>query len=158
MHENLCVEDGIMEKIYFGENSHGQGVYKYSIENKHGMRAVLTDIGAAVVELWIKDKNNKLRDVALGYDEVKLYETEGTYFGATVGRYANRIADAKVEIDGVEYVLDANDNENTLHSGKHSMGKKVWSVKEHTSDKIVFTYTSPHLEQGFPGNAICDVT
>ena len=147
-----------MEKYVFGKNSLNQEVYKYSIKNKNGMKAVLTDIGAAVAELWVRDKDGKFRDIALGYDEVERYEKEGTYFGATVGRCANRIADAKIEIDGVVYELDANDNENTLHSGTHSMGKKVWSVKEHTEDKIVFTYTSAHLEQGFPGTAVCDVT
>lgn len=147
-----------MEKYVFGKNSLHQEVYKYNIKNKKGMKVVLTDIGAAVVELWVTDKNGVLRDVALGYDEVELYEKEGTYFGATVGRYANRIANAKIEIDGVLYELDANDNENTLHSGKHSIGKKIWSVKEYTEDKIVFTYTSAHLEQGFPGTAVCDVT
>ena len=146
-----------MKKQVFGKNSLNQDVYKYVIENKNGMKAVLTDIGAAVVELWVKDKEGVWKDIALGYDDVKLYETEGTYFGATVGRYANRISDAKIEIDGMVYELDANDNENTLHSGKHSMGKKVWSVKEHGENKIVFTYTSPDLEQGFPGTAVCDV-
>lgn len=146
-----------MEKYVFGKNSLNQEVCKYGIGNKNGMKVVLTDIGAAVVELWVRDKNGALRDVALGYDDVELYEKEGTYFGATVGRYANRIANAEIEIDGVVYELDANDNENTLHSGKHSMGKKVWSVKEHTEEKIVFTYTSADLEQGFPGTAVCDV-
>lgn len=147
-----------MEKIYFGENSLNQEVYKYKIENKNGMKVVLTDIGAAVVEIWVKDKNGELKDVALGYDQVGLYETEGTYFGATVGRYANRIADAKFELDGVVYQLDVNNNENTLHSGKPGMGKRVWSMKEHDEDKITFTCSSEHLADDFPGNVVCDVT
>lgn len=147
-----------MQKTYFGRNSLNQEVHKYYIENKNGMKAVLTDIGAAVVELWVKDKSGAFRDVALGYDEVELYEKEGTYFGATVGRYANRISDAKIAIDGIVYALDANDNENTLHSGKESMAKKVWDVKAYEENKIIFTYTSAHLEGGFPGVAICDVS
>ena len=147
-----------MEKQIFGKNDRNQDVYKYRIENKQGMKVVLTDIGAAVVELWVKDRSGTWKDVALGYDDVKQYENEGTYFGAIVGRYANRISDAKIEIDGIVYALDANDHENTLHSGKHSMGKKVWSVKEYIENKIVFTYTSADLEQGFPGTAVCEVT
>lgn len=146
-----------MSKMLFGKASSGQEVYKYEIKNANGMKVVLTDMGAAVVDIWVKDKEACFRDVALGYDEVELYENEGTYFGAIVGRYANRISDAKIEIDGVVYELDANDNENTLHSGKDSMAKKVWSVKEHTENKIIFSYTSAHLEQGFPGTAVCDV-
>ncbi len=148
-----------MKKEVFGKNSIGQEVCKYSIENTKGMKVVLTDIGATVVELWVKDKDGKFRDVALGYDEVELYEKEGTYFGAIVAPYANRIAGAKIEIDGVEYALDANDNSvNTLHSGVNSMAKKVWKVKEWEVNKIVFTYNNKDLEQGFPGNSVCDVT
>lgn len=150
--------ENAMKKNVFGKNSFNQDVCKYSIENENGMKAVLTDIGAAVVELWVKDQNGTFRDVALGYDEVERYEKEGTYFGAIVGRYANRISGAKIEIDDIVYDLDANDNENTLHSGKDSMAKKIWSVKEHTENRIVFTYTSKELEEGFPGTVVCDVT
>lgn len=147
-----------MEKKLFGKTSAGDEVYKYEIQNVNGMKAVLTDFGATVVDLWVKDKAGELRDVSLGYDDVLLYEKETTYFGATVGRYANRIADARFVIDGVEYCLDANNHENLLHSGKHSMAKKVWQVKEYTHEKIVFTYTSKDMEHGFPGTAVCDVT
>ena len=147
-----------MKKIFFGKTQLGEDVYKYEITNSHGMKVVLTDFGATIVELWVKGKDGNLRDVSLGYDTVSEYEACGTYFGAVVGRYANRIADAKIEIDGVCYELDANNNENSLHSGKHSMAKKVWTVKEYTEDSIVFTCTSKDLEQGFPGTAVCDVT
>ncbi len=148
----------IMDKIIFGKTINEEEACKYEIANKNGMKVVLTDFGAAVVELWVKDKNGNLRDVALGYGDVRSYEKETTYFGAIVGRYANRIMNAKIEIDGVTYELDANDNENSLHSGKHSMAKKVWTVKEQKANKIIFTYTSKDLEQGFPGTVVCDVT
>lgn len=68
---------------------------------------------------FVKDRDGNERDVILGYDNVKSYEKEYCYFGATVGRYANRISDAKINIDGVEYKLEANDNENSLHSGSN---------------------------------------
>ena len=147
-----------MNKTLFGTTRKGENVYKYSIANSKGMEAVIMDFGAAIVDLLVPDRDGKLRDICLGYDDVTSYERETTYFGAIVGPYANRISDAKTEIDGIEYRLDANDNENNLHSGYNTMAKKVWTVKEHTENKIVFTYENPHLAQGLPGNMTVTVT
>lgn len=147
----------LMNKIPFGTTSDGQKVSNYSIHNM-GMNVLLTDLGAAVVNICMQDKNQKVVNVALCYGKVLPYEKETTYFGAIVGPNANRISDAKFEIDGVTYELDANDNENSLHSGYNSLAKKVWKVKEHTDHKIVFTYTTKDLEQGFPGNIHCEVS
>ena len=91
-------------------------------------------------------------------EEVSLYEKETCYFGATVGRYANRISDAKINIDGTEYVLEANDNENNLHSGSHGTSGRVWNVKEYKDNEITFTIEDKDLEQGYPGNAVMNVT
>lgn len=145
-----------MNKVSFGKASWGKDAYKYTIGNSKGMKVVLTDLGACVVEIWIEDKDGNLRDVALGYDDVQQYEKEGTYFGAIVGRYANRIADAKFEIDGAEYQMDVNDNENNLHSGAKGIARKVWDVEFHEESKIVFTCVS--ADDGFPGRATCHVT
>ncbi len=131
---------------------------KYTIGNSKGMQAVVAAYGATVIELLVPDRDGNLVDVALGYDNLESYEKETTYFGSTVGPYANRISDAKIEIDGVVYQLDVNDNENNLHSGFNTWAKKVWTVKEQTDNKVVFTYTAADLEQGFPGNITCDVT
>ena len=147
-----------MNKQYFDTTKNGVEVSKYTIENAKGMQAVLTDFGATVVDLLVPDRDGNMVDVSLGYDNVNSYDEETTYFGAIVGPYANRIADAKFELDGVEYKLDANNNENNLHSGFSTWAKQVWTVKEHTANKIVFTYNAKHLEQGFPGNMTCDVT
>ena len=147
-----------MSKTVFGTTNKGKSAYKYVIENSKGMKSVLSDFGATVLELHVPDKNGQLRDVALGYDEIAPYESETTYFGATVAPYANRISGAKTEIDGIEYQLDVNDKVNTLHSGYNTMAKNVWDVKEHTNNKIVFTYKNPHLAQGFPGNMDCEVS
>lgn len=145
-----------MNKNFFGKTSKGIDAHKYSIANTNGMKVVLTDMGAAAVEIWVKDVNGQLLDVALGYDDVQQYEKEGTYFGTIVGRYANRIAGAKYEIDGVEYLLDANNNENNLHSGAKGLARKVWQVAEHEENKIVFTCVAK--DDGFPGTADCRVT
>ncbi len=147
-----------MSKTLFGTTGKGKEAYKYSIENANGMKAVITDFGATIIDLYVPDKNGNLRDVSLGYDSVEPYEKEVTYFGATVGPYANRVSDAKIEIDGIEYQLDVNDNENNLHSGFNTMAKNVWDVKEHTANKIVFSYENPHLAQGFPGNMTVELT
>ncbi|MBQ6812057.1 MAG: galactose mutarotase [Agathobacter sp.] len=145
-----------MNQLSFGKTSKGIDAHKYSIENKKGMKVVLTDMGCAVVEIWVKDATGKYRDVALGYDDVQQYEKEGTYFGAIVGRYANRIAGAKFEIDGVEYILDANNNENNLHSGAKGLAREVWKVAEHSDNKIVFTHVAEN--DGYPGVANCQIT
>ena len=145
-------------KQYFDTTKNGIKVSKYTIGNESGMKVVLIDFGATVVDLLVPNRDGNLVDVSLGYDNVKSYEEETTYFGSIVGPYANRIADAKFELDGVVYELDANNNENNLHSGYKTWAKQVWAVKEHTENKIVFSYSAKHLEQGFPGNSTCEVT
>lgn len=152
----LSEEEVFMNKAAFGKTSLGKETYKYTIENAKGMKVVLTDMGAAVVEIWVRDRERNLCDIALGYDDVKQYEKERTYFGAIVGRYANRIAGASFEVDGMQYHLDANDNENNLHSGVNGMARKVWDVESHEKEKIVFKCISK--EDGFPGTAVCRVT
>lgn len=152
-----------MNIFEFGKTSKGETVHKYWIENSKGMFVEVTEFGATVLQIWVEDKNStqeevSLRGIALEYDNVRSYEKETTYFGAIVGPYANRIADAKFELEGVLYNVDANDNENSLHSGYNSMAKKVWKVKEYTDNKIVFAYTCKDLEQGFPGNIVSEVT
>ena len=147
-----------MNRKSFGTTKQGEAVYTYEISNGNGLKAVLTDFGAAAVSVFTPDKNGKEIDVLLGRDEVSGYEGDGCYFGATVGPNANRIANARCTIDGVVYELDANNNENNLHSGYNTLAWKVWEVKEHTASSITFAISCPHLAQGFPGNASYEVT
>ena len=140
-----------MGKI-FGKNSKGEEVSIYTLENGKGMKVSFIDLGAAVHEIFVKDRNGQLVQVSAVYDNPELYEKQTTYFGAVVAPSANRIADARFEIDGQIYTLDANNNENNLHSGYNTLAKKIWAVKEKTQNKIVFTYDAKDLEQGFPGN------
>ena len=114
-----------MNKTSFGKTHTGEEVSLYEITNDKGMKVLVTDFGATVVSIFVNDKDGNKRDVVLGYDDVSVYEKETCYFGATVGRYANRISDAKINIDGTEYVLEANDNENNLHSGSHGTSGRV---------------------------------
>ena len=147
-----------MEKKSFETTKDGREVFTYRIENGNGMCAVLCDYGATIVDLFVKDRDGNLRDVSAGYDNVTDYEEGTCFFGATVGRNANRISDAKITIDGVEYELGANDNENNLHSGVNGTSAKVWEVKAYTDSAITFSYLSKDLEQGFPGDALMEVT
>lgn len=147
-----------MNKTAFGKLSSGQEASLYTIANSKGLSLAITDFGATVVSIFVKDKNGDTKDVILGYDDVCGYEKNGCYFGATVGRNANRISDSKIEIDGVVYELENNDRGNNLHSGSNSLSRVIWNVAEHTDSKIVFEYQSPDLEEGFPGNATIRVT
>ena len=146
-----------MSKL-FGKTSRGEEVYIYTLKNKQGMQVSFLNLGAAVHELWVPDKNGELVQVSAIYDNPISYEKETTYFGAIVAPYANRISDAKFEIDGQVYETDANNNENSLHSGVNGIAKKIWMVKEQAQDRIVFTYDAKDLEQGFPGNIHYEVT
>lgn len=146
------------KKYLFGKNSKGEDVYKYVIGNGNGMQVTFTDLGAAVTSIQVLDKKKQMREVALFYEDPLLYEKQTTYFGAVVAPYANRIADAKFELDGVCYALDANNFENNLHSGKEGLAKKIWQVAEHSENKIVFAFSVKDMEFGFPGNVDYQVT
>lgn len=147
-----------MGKNHFGETSRGEQVSTYDISNQNGMKVVLTDFGATTVSVFVKDKDGNYQDVVLGYDNAKSYENHWSYFGATVGRYANRISNAKVEIEGQIYELEVNDNENCLHSGSNGVARRVWDVKSYTENEITFVIEDADLAEGFPGNAVMEVT
>lgn len=146
-----------MHKL-FGKTKKGEEVKKYTLQNKNNMKVSFIDLGAAVHEIFVPDREGQLVQVSATYDTPELYESQTTYFGAIVAPNANRIADAKFEIDGEIYQLDANNNENSLHSGYNTLAKKIWQVKEQTESKIVFSYDAKDLEQGFPGNIHYEVT
>ena len=146
-----------MKKL-FGTNSKSEKVYLYTLKNENGMVVTFLDLGAAVHEIFVPGNDGKMVQVSAIYDNPISYETSTTYFGAIVGPYANRISDAKFEIDGQVYETDANNNENSLHSGVNGIAKKIWCVTEQTENKIVFVYDGKDLEQGFPGNIHYEVT
>lgn len=142
----------------FGKNSKGEEVYIYTIKNQKGMKVTFLNLGATVHEIYVPDRDGQMVQVSATYDNPISYEEKTTYFGAIVAPYANRIANAKFEIDGEIYETDANNNENSLHSGINGIAKKIWMVKEQTDEKIVFAYDGKDLEQGFPGNIHYEVT
>ena len=150
--------EGFVMSTLFGKNSKGEEVYIYTLKNQNGMKVTFLNLGATVHEIFVPNKDGQMVQVSAIYDNPLSYEEETTYFGAVVAPNANRIANAKFEIDGVVYETDANNNENSLHSGVNGIAKKIWAVKEQTDCKIIFTYDAKDLEQGFPGNIHYEVT
>ena len=126
-----------------------------TLKSKSGITAGLSSFGATVVSLSVPDKQGNFADIALGYDTIEEYADGNSCFGATVGRFANRIGGAKFTLNGVEYNLDKNDGENTLHSGFFGYNKRVWTVErveDGDEPYVEFGYLSPDGEQHFPGN------
>jgi aldose 1-epimerase len=144
----------------FGKTAAGQAVEQISLTNLNGMRAELITYGATLVSLEVPDNDGNLANVVLGYDTLSEYEAGQSYFGATAGRYANRIAGGKFEIDGVEYALAKNNGENTLHGGIQNFSRKVWTAETSGGEdpSATFSYTSPDGEEGFPGELKVAVT
>jgi len=141
-----------MQKQSFGKTEDGQQTDLYILTNKNGMEVAITNYGGTVVTLKVPDRNGKIEDVVLGYDKLEDYEAGKAYFGATVGRYANRIAHAKFTLDGVTYTLPKNDGDNHLHG---VFNKRVWNPKDVSGSDgqaLELTYVSKGGEDGYPGN------
>ena len=147
-----------MSGIEFGKTKEGNTVTKYLLKNKNGMEVAVMDLGATIVSVLVPDREGVNRDVVLGYDTPQEYQDHTCYFGAVIGRNANRIGGAKVVLDGKEYQLEKNDNGNNLHSGKNGFNSVIWNVEQQKEDEITFSYLSKDLEQDFPGNMTAKVT
>lgn len=127
----------------------------YTLSNKNGMKMMVSTYGGTVAELHVPDKDGKIEDITLGFDSLSSYEDQHPYFGAIVGRYGNRIAKGKFNIDGEEYTLATNNGANALHGGIVGFNKKIWEAKKIEQENQVgleLSYTSPDMEEGFPGN------
>lgn len=142
----------------FGYTKDGTETHLYLLENKNGLKAQVSDYGASLVRLLVPDKEGRIVDVVHGYDNVTGYERGDASIGATVGRSANRIGGAQIEINGVKYELDKNDNGNNLHSGCDYYQKRIWKVADHSSNQITFLLHSPDGDQGYPGALDMHVT
>ena len=140
-----------MEKT-FGNLADGRQARLYTIENGR-LRAEVTDYGASLVSLFVDGV-----DVCLGCDDVRGYEKNGAFLGATVGRNANRMKGASFLLNGETVRLPANEGSNNLHSGPDSWGWRLWEKTAHTENSLTLTIHSPDGDQGFPGNADVSVT
>ncbi|HEY8748700.1 MAG TPA: aldose epimerase family protein [Tepidisphaeraceae bacterium] len=164
---NFCVTSAIaaaelsLTKADFGKTRDGQSAELYTLSNTKGLVAKITNFGAIIVELDVPDKAGKTANVIQGFANVKEYETRGGVNGATIGRYANRIANAKFKIDGKEYTVTKNGGANHIHGGRKAFHQVIWKAEEIRSDKSVgvkLTYHSADGEEGFPGNLDTTVT
>ncbi|GLC44982.1 hypothetical protein PLESTB_001746800 [Pleodorina starrii] len=135
----------------------------FKLKNANGMEVHVSVFGAAILKIMVPDKKGSRADVVLGYNTVEEYETATpcTYFGVIVGRVANRIANARFTLNGVEYPLLANDGTNTLHGGLKGLHKRVWEgrlVRGEDFEAVQLHYTSPEGEEGFSGTLHVSVT
>ena len=144
----------------FGTLPSGEEVQIYHLENKSGAFAEVLQFGAILVKLCVPDRDGRLTDVVLGYDDLAGYEVNGCFFGATIGRSGNRIAQSRFTLDGKEIVLTPNEGANNLHSGPDGFEKKMWTASEISEDKnaVTFSRISPDGENGFPGEFDVSVT
>ncbi len=145
-------------KAVFGTTKAGSEVNKYVITNKKGASIEVIDYGAMLVSVWMPDKEGKLLDVVLGYDNVASYEENPSYFGAVIGRTGNRTANASVTINDVVYHMPINENPNNLHSGPDGFERRMWDVAQAEDDHVTFSLISPDGDQGFPGEFKISVT
>ncbi len=137
----------------FGTMPDGTTVNLYTLTNRSGMQVSITNYGGRIVSLLVPDRNGKMGDVVLGFDDLAGYLGPNPYFGALIGRYGNRIGNARFTLDGKEYQLAANDGPNSLHGGLVGFDKKVWTAKDlggnHPS--LQLTYVSADGEENYPG-------
>jgi aldose 1-epimerase len=147
-------------KVPFGKTPDGREVDLYTLTNAKGAKASIMTYGGIVVSLDVPDRNGKLDDIVLGYDNLGGYLTKTPYFGAIVGRYGNRIANGRFTLGGVTYKLATNDGKNHLHGGLKGFDKVVWDaepVKQDSAVGVRLSYLSKDGEEGYPGNLSCTV-
>ena len=136
----------------FGTTKDGTEVTEYILTNENGTACSFIDMGAAWVTMYVKDKNGEFADVVMGYDNPDAYFINPTSCGECVGRNANRIGKAKFSLDGKEYKLGVNNNDNNLHSGPDVWHKRKTEVTACTDSSITFELKDADLQQGYPGN------
>ncbi len=150
-----------VQKTSFGKLPDGTEIEQYTLSNSKGAVAKVITYGATLAELWMPDKAGKKVDVVLGFDNLASYAGDHPFFGATVGRYGNRIAKGKFSIDGKEYSLFLNNGPNSLHGGKVGFNRKIWTAEPVDSkhgSSVRLTYVSADGEEGYPGTLTVHVT
>jgi len=144
-----------VKKDNFGKTNNGLIVDIYTLTNKNGLEAKITNFGGIITSLKVPDRQGKIEDVVLGFDNLDGYLKGHPYFGALIGRYGNRIAKGRFTLNGVEYKLAVNNGENHLHGGIKGFDKVVWNAKPlkvQNGAALQLTYLSKDGEEGYPGN------
>ena len=150
-----------LDPAAFDTTINGKPVKLYTLTNKNGMEVCITNFGGRIVSLMTRDKNGAFVDVVLGYDNIKQYAdtvNSPSDFGATIGRYANRIGNAQFPLDGENIQLIANNGPHCLHGGPQGWQYKVFDAEQKNSSTLTLSLTSPDGDMNFPGNVSVEVT
>lgn len=147
-----------ISKELFGTLDDGRDVHLFTISNSNGAEVKITNYGGIITSLKVPDKEGNAENVVLGFDRLEDYLGGHPYFGALIGRYGNRIADARFQLDGTEYQLAANDGDNHLHGGETGFDKVLWDAGIQDDRALRLTYLSADGEEGYPGNLQVAVT
>jgi len=149
-------EGGVLKEEF--ARAGGQAVEAFTLTNPHGLEAKVMTYGATVLSLKVPDRSGKLGNVVLGFDTLAPYLAGVPFYGATVGRYANRIGGAQFTLDGSVHRLAANNGKNSLHGGAQGFDKRVWTAEIVDGQSVRMTYVSPDGEEGYPGQLTVHVT
>ncbi len=143
----------LIDETTFSDVLNGKQVKLYTLENKNGVTAQITNYGGRVVSLWVPDKKGNFADIVTGYETLDGYlNSNEVYFGALIGRYGNRIAKGKFVINDTIYSLVQNNGKNHLHGGRKGFNDVIWDASQPDGQTLVLTYLSPHMEEAYPGN------
>lgn len=158
--KNECcsLTDSGLSKQKFQTEIEGKKTDLVVLKNSNNMEVCITNFGGRIVSVMVPDKEGNMKDVVLGFDSIEDYINIPSDFGASIGRYANRIAGGKFTLDKVEYVLPQNNFGHCLHGGPNGYQYKVYDIKEVKDNSLTLTYTSQDGEEGFPGTLTSDVT
>lgn len=150
---NMKTEIKLLNKNDFFKNIKGKETTIYVLKNRNGLVSEITNYGARVVSLWVPDNNGNFDDIVLGFDNIDDYiNAKEKYFGATIGRYGNRIKEGKFLINDKEYYLKKNNGLNHLHGGNMGFSDVVWNAKQIDNQTLELNYFSKNMEEGYPGN------
>ena len=147
-----------LKKSDFQSVVNGDSTNLYVLTNANGVEVTLTNYGGRIVSVMVPDRDGNMKDVVLGFDNINDYVNVDNNFGATIGRYGNRIAKGKITVEGVEYQLPLNNFGHTLHGGPEGFDKKVFKAEQINNQAVAFSYLSKDGEANFPGNLDVKVT
>ena len=148
-------------KSFYGKTNDNKKVDLYSFKNENGMQVDIINYGGIITSLKVPDKNGETENIVLGYSKLKDYINENPYFGSIIGRYGNRIAKGKFNLNGNQYTLATNNDENHLHGGNIGFDKVIWEAEtkiNSNSSSLILKYLSRDMEEGYPGNLYTTVT
>ena len=147
-----------LKRSDFRSEADGKKTDLFVLKNDNGMEVCVTNFGGRIVSVMVPDRNGVMRDVVLGFDNIGDYRTVPTDFGATIGRYANRINQGRFTLDGTEYQLPQNNYGHCLHGGPRGFQYRVFDAVQKSDRELELAYTAKDGEEGFPGNFNCRVT